>query len=421
MHSPHVMGIPYMTNKQRNKKKMKQNAKKAKKTPFADVGEILGGAVGSLFGLGGAKGVGRWLGSGIGSIFGSGDYQMVGTPPGYNVLANGKQIPKFEANDRTNVICHREFMGDVKSSILFKNNSFVLNPSDIRTFPWLSAVAKNYQQYRFHGMIFEFRPMITDFVTGGQPGVVVFATNYNASEPLFRNKVEMENSEFAVSVKPTHPLMHAIECAPSDTTITKLYVDRETNNDPRFTDLGVTQFATQGYSSDGVILGELWVSYCVEFFKPKLNEEVGGVSTAHITRTIFTDVNYFGATADSSSGDIPFEINAATLAWKPPPNTKWMITINWIGSVAGTLTTITPSFVNLLSSSADWKFANGLSSIVSPLTGVSSTRVSYSVVVVAQTDLSNPTASLGFSAMVGLPTGTTTLDITLSQLDTSAV
>lgn len=246
--------------------------KKKKRTPFGDTGSIVGGSLGGMFGnskMG--SGIGRWLGSGIGSIFGSGDYALSGSSPKYNVLTNGSQIPQFDSGRQTNVVCHREYLGDIYGTAGFNNRLYPLNPGVNKTFPWLSSLAVNYQEYKFHGLVFEFRSLITDFVTGGAPGVVIMSTSYNADADQYLTKQQMENAEFAVSVKPTNNLMHGIECDDRQTPNPIKYIrngDVPYGQDKRLYDLGTFQFATQSNPTQD--LGELWVSYCVEFLKPVL-------------------------------------------------------------------------------------------------------------------------------------------------------
>lgn len=226
--------------------KMKMSSRKA--TPFRDVGGIIGNSISKYTGFSGANGIGKWLGTGIGSIFGSGDYQMVGQTPGYNVLTSSKQIPKFSTTHASNVVCHREYLGDITGTTGFTNRQYPLNPGSSVTFPWLSTIAQNYQEYKIHGLIFEFRPLITDFVTGGAPGVVIMATNYNADAPLYNTKQAMENSEFATSVKPTMSLIHAVECAASESPYNMLFTrvgSVPAGIDIKTYDLGNFQFATQ--------------------------------------------------------------------------------------------------------------------------------------------------------------------------------
>jgi len=218
-----------MANKTKRKVKIGRKTIKTKQqtravarkpaTPFGDAGAIAGNALGQMFNMPFLKGAGRFLGSGIGSIFGSGDYTLTGAVPEYNVLTNSKQIPQFSTSHATNLVCHREYLGDITGTTTFSNRSYPLNPGNSKTFPWLSTIAQNYQQYKIHGIIFEFRPLITDFVTAGSPGVVVMATNYNANAAPYDTKQEMENSEFAVSVKPTNALIHGVECAKGETVL----------------------------------------------------------------------------------------------------------------------------------------------------------------------------------------------------------
>lgn len=319
-----------MQNKRRSKRNPK--AAKPKKTPFADVGAIVGSSVGKMFHLPYASGVGKWLGSGIGSIFGSGDYTLTGEVPSYNVLTSSKQIPKFSTSSATNIICHREYLGDIKGTAGFVNRSFPLNPGIDETFPWLSSIAESYQEYRFHGLIFEFRPMITDFVTGGSPGTVVMATNYNADSTVYISKQQMESSEYAVSVKPTLPLIHGIECATKQTILPQRYVRSTlppTGQDKRLYDTGTFQLATTNNPVD-VVLGELWVSYCVEFFKPILPSSVGGSSgSAHTTRTSSSSGSIFGLVPVYTSSNLDgLVLTASSISWRAQPGSKWLLTVS---------------------------------------------------------------------------------------------
>lgn len=406
-----------MRNKNKNKQQQ-QKSKARKATPFADAGAIAGGALGSVFQMPYLKGVGKWLGSGIGQIFGSGDYQMVGQAPSYNVLTNDRQIPKFSAGERTNIVCHREYLGDIDGTVGFTNRPFALNPGDNRTFPWLSTVAKNYQQYRIHGMIFEFRPLITDFVTSGAPGVVVFATNYNAADPVFRNKVEMENSEYAVSVKPTNNLIHAIECSPNETTITKLYVRGQAvppGQDVRLYDLGLTQLASQGNPVQ--LIGELWVSYCVEFFKPVLPEDIGiDALSQSVSRQVYTNGNPLGTQPLASVGDIPGITVAGTVISfdRTVPSGTYQLSIIWSADTAlavtvPVVTLVAPTFI-------------GYQTIFSPPTNIFETEAGSVVRRVFKTvyfEFNRGDAIANFINIGAgvLPTGNTNVSIFITKTD----
>jgi hypothetical protein len=324
------------------KNKRVQPRKQKKATPFADAGAIAGQALGQMFRAPYLKGVGKWLGSGIGQIFGSGDYDLVGPAPSYNVLTSDRQIPKFSTTERTNIVCHREYLGEVTGGSAFFNRAYPLNPGFAETFPWLSNVAQSYQQYRFHGLIFEFRPLITDFVTNGSPGVCVMATNYNSDKPAFTSRIEMENSEYAVSVKPTKGMIHGVECSLAETPTRMLYVrtgEVPAGQDLRLYDLGLTQFATQGNPAQ--VLGELWVSYCVEFFKPILADDLGtnGLSES-INRSQVSNSFPLGLVGVSASGDLPgVSVSSTQISFGrlTPPGT-YQVNLMWSGDTAAAYT-----------------------------------------------------------------------------------
>lgn len=326
--------------------------KKANKrpTPFGDVGGTVGGAVSNfLFGNSAGRGIGRWLGTGIGSIFGSGDYKMIGPSASYNTLAGN--IPKFSSTHATNIVCHREYLGDITGAAAFTNRSYPLNPGMATTFPWLSSVASNYQQYKFHGVIFEFRSLVTDFVTSGAPGTIVLTTNYNSDVPAYTSRQAAENAEYAVSTKPTESLVHMIECRPSETQIPLLNVRTGVpvaGQDLRLYDLGLAQVITQNNPSQ--VLGELWVSYCVELFKPVLGSslDLGALTSFSTSRSGITAANPMGTVQVERGGDLGITITGTTVTITGlTVGVSYTMTAFWLTNT-GTVTFNMPSIASLV-------------------------------------------------------------------------
>jgi len=174
-------------------------------------------------------------------------------------------------------IRHREYIGDVLSSTpagSFGVSSFLINPTNSDLFPWLSQLAKNFQEYKMEGLFMEFRTTSADALTGTNTalGTVMMATNYNSAASNFQSKREMENSQFGQSCKPSQSLRHFVECAPARTAISDTKYCRQgvipASADPRLYDLGKFQIATVGVQAAAVNLGELWVSYQVTLMKP---------------------------------------------------------------------------------------------------------------------------------------------------------
>lgn len=403
----------------------KQKASKPKKsTPFGDTGAIVGKSIGKMFGVNGS-GLGRWLGSGIGSIFGSGQYKLSSEEPQYNLLWNGGQVPQFHTQRQANIVCHREYLGDITGTASFTNRQFPLNPGINDTFPWLSSVAQNYQEYRWHGLVFEFRSMVTDFVTGGAPGTVVMATNYNADATAYVTKQAMENSEYAVSVKPTGNLMHFIECAPTETFSPIKFIRTgppASGQDLRLYDQGNFQFASTGNPVQQ--LGELWVSYCVEFLKPILPVTPGGpVGTSALVRTGITSAAPLGLITTSNTGTLSARITATTLTFSADAAAYYMVTMTWRGDSAGAFKP--PGFTLSGASATGWSaFSNNagghsLSSQLAPFPATATTNGVFEFTI------TNPTATVAdvlvvFDATGVFPTVNTAVDIWVMQVDNSA-
>nr|QKV51226.1 putative capsid protein [Crucivirus sp.] len=325
--------------------------------PFGRAGSWIGDALGRSFaGEGGGK-LGAKLGSYlhyIGKIFGSGDYVTAPNQVKKNVLVSDTQIPQFGSDSNTVHIRHREFLGDVISSgtaNTFQTQSFNLNPGLKDTFPWLSQVCgASFQQYRINGMVFEFRTMSADALNSVNTalGSVVMATDYDSADMAFNSKAQMENTEFGVSCKPSSCMIHAIECAKSQTTATELYVRAgaaQSGTDIRLYDWGKFYIATTGCQGTSVNLGELWVSYDITFFKAIQQPAGWLIPSAHY----YLDVSQVGTkpvqpattaqvAALVAAGDvvpydnigITFDANgvALYLPTNLPLNSEWMITIN---------------------------------------------------------------------------------------------
>lgn len=235
-----------------------------------------GAAVGNRYGGGiGAK-VGALAGAGLSAISGYGDYKVKMNSLS-RMSASVDMIPQFVKNDHSVRVTHREFIRDVAvptSAAPFDLKSYLINPANRDLFPWLANMAKQYSQYKIHGMVFVFKTMSSDYSQAGPLGTIMMATNYNAVDRDFTNKLELENTEFAVSCKPSTSLIHAIECDPKYSGMDVLYVrdpsyETTDTSDKRFYDFGKFQIATQGLpGAPNSTMGELWVSYDIELMKP---------------------------------------------------------------------------------------------------------------------------------------------------------
>ena len=254
---------------------IERTTKSTAKTIQGQAAGVLGRAAGTLLGNGE---LGQQAGEGLAKWFGYGDYSLTRN----SLLAPDAELGlKFSSDGKRGIrIMEREFLGDIYSGQLvsgsssFTNEVYPINPGDPKTFPWLSRIASNFDQWKPNGIIFEFKSTSSTFNGASQAlGVVVAATDYDVLDPAFSSKIEMETADYSNSCKASEDLLHGIECEAKERPDSVFFVRHSgaTPDSLRFYDLGNFQVATKGMSTANVSLGELWVSYDITFYKKQLN------------------------------------------------------------------------------------------------------------------------------------------------------
>jgi hypothetical protein len=262
----------------------------------------LGGAAGGFIGQ--AK-LGRALGAGISQIFGQGDYSL--NEPKMNTLMPRSGVPAFSPLTSGFRIQHREYIRDISSSVDFASVTYNINPGLSDLFPWLSQVAPNFEEYKIHGMIVYLNTLsgVAVASTNTALGLWGAVTQYDPTEPSFTTKQEAENYVGCQTSVPSCSLIHGIECKPNVNILNKFFVRTGSvpnDEDLKFYDLGKLQIFTQG-SQNVNIIGEMWVSYDIEFTKPRL--ATGGNTAAfgdHYFISNSTQTSAFGSSAAPLSG-----------------------------------------------------------------------------------------------------------------------
>nr|WAE42794.1 MAG: capsid protein [Cressdnaviricota sp.] len=316
------------------------------------VGRTIGGAAGSMIGgpAGGfignnignlAGGVaGQLAHAGIKTITGFGDYKISEN----SLVYNRDAVPQFSNSKRCTIVSHREFITDIQGSVNFNIQQFQINPGNAQTFPWLSSLAENYEEWVVQGMVFEFKTTSAMAVssTNTALGTVIMATQYNSLDPLFINKQQMENYEFAQSGAACESIMHPIECDPKLTSNQGLFYINNPNatavGDQRLYNIGNFSIATVGMQAISTI-GELWVTYKVCFLKPRLASITSGSDHWVLTAASLTSSILFGSTPALSSSSTSYGVNSPTQALSALNNNPWT------GVSATNTIYINPSFI----------------------------------------------------------------------------
>lgn len=265
-------------SKQLNKQINQLNTAVNKVKQVTGIGKALravGGIAGAYFG---APGLGKSLGSGISRIMGQGDYKvqnnslMSGGPPSFAALGTGIRF------------VHREYLADVISSTGYSVNTYRIQPNIPKTFPWLSQIANSFEQYKVNGMVVNLNTTSGNAIssTNNALGVWGVTTVYDPTRPPLANKISAEEYMGCTAGVPSISLLHAIECKPKTDVLERYYVDYTqtvTGEDLKFYDHGLINVFTQGQQQAGIALGELWISYDVTMYNPRI-QPVGEEATA---------------------------------------------------------------------------------------------------------------------------------------------
>lgn len=330
-------------------------------------GAVAGGVVGGIIGGPGMSVTGASIGSGLASAIGNigavpahyeenifdpdGQPLAVGARPGYleramnfitgrgdykvsrnSLISLSSDVPQFAnvANARQTHVTHKEFIQDIISSSTpgqFKLDVFPINPGLGKTFPWLSSLAINFEEYAMDGLVFEFKSTSSNALnsTNTALGTVIMATQYNSLNPNFVNKQQMENYEFACSANPSCSFLHPIECAKFLNPTDILYVREDessvsSTSDKRLYDMGNFSIASVGLQGTSVNIGELWVTYSLRLLKPKLGQATDVMDHFILNAASIATGSYLGnvaLTSPSSTSDFGVQLTQTTILIPP--------------------------------------------------------------------------------------------------------
>lgn len=280
--------VSWMPNKRKTRRGQRKNPKQ-KRAQRRPAGSTNRGGFGARVGSRIGASLGNFAQSAFKKLTGMGDYSAVDAPfevSGNNILhpnqnnVGGQTLVNVSDLDKEGAIRvrHREYLRDVTTSVTFQSNPLYLNPTNPSSFPWLSTIAHNFEQWVPHALVFEFVPTSGNAIQGlsAALGSVSISTQYDVTQPAFVSKQAALNHYFASSSSPANAQMHPIECDPEQRPTKVLYVNAEAaeliQRDFQLYLLGVSQIVTQG-SPSAYIGGELWLSYDITLLKPR--QELG--------------------------------------------------------------------------------------------------------------------------------------------------
>jgi len=267
---------------------------------------------------------------------GRGNYTIDNTLINHGNNPNGLgAVPSFSgsfssANDETGALCvtRKELITTInKDTSGFDVQSFNINPGLVDTFPFLSNIAKNYDEYEFIGLIFTYVPLVVEASSDGVMGSIIMATNYNPSNGNFTSKNEMLQYDASSSCRVVDVMRHGVECEPSKRGGNAIEYIRTRNvpmTEIKDYDQAIFQIATSGLATDvlNADIGELWVTYKVVLRKPKLPYSEEPSQSCAWSQT----------SSSSVTGTLPFGPRSSNLKWTQND------------SIGGLLDTVTGTF-----------------------------------------------------------------------------
>ncbi len=247
-------------------------------------------------------------------------------------MVQNMRPPTMKNGGRTLVFT--EFLTDVYGSVAFTLQSFPLNPGISTVFPWASKMAPLYEMYRFKRLSFKYAASQAT----SKIGVVIMSTDYDAAEPAPINKQQIMDYVGASRGQSWTDFEHRCKIG-SMNAYKKRYVRRgslSANQDIKTYDSGTFYLATVGQDNTDQI-GELYVSYEVEFFTPQLdspNELLGGRVIGSVASSATTNLLGTAATLDGSASGITVDSNGVVTFQS---NAQVLATLNVQGTTLGTI------------------------------------------------------------------------------------
>jgi hypothetical protein len=257
----------------------------------------------------------------------------------------------MHSDDQSVTLRHREYIADVAmNGQVYTQQTFAINPGLFASFPFLSAVSANFQEYEFTGLVFEYKTTSSASLTSGlntAMGSVMLAVQYRSDAAPFTSKQQLLNEMWSVDIVPSENCVLPVECSPKENPFAVQYIRTGPfTGDIKMFDLGVLSVATAGGQTGQTnIVGELWASYEVILKKPQI-AVVGGVGASiasfQFQSTNYTNASPLGVTGLTSINSAGLSITPTVITFPFSLNGFFLIDIVW---TAGTTVVFAPPTV----------------------------------------------------------------------------
>jgi hypothetical protein len=182
-------------------------------------------------------------------------------------ISSGQPIVNQQKSVR---IRHQEYLGDVISGSSTSYTTlltYIMQPGDPNSFPWLSALASRYQRYKWHSITLQY---ISESPTS-TTGAVVLGFDHNAAATTPSTKQQMMELQDSIRCNAWDGCALAVSGSKDllYTNIGSVYPDGPTGSSADIKTFagGVFWVGTTGVPAT-TTLGEIYVTYDVELINP---------------------------------------------------------------------------------------------------------------------------------------------------------
>lgn len=179
-------------------------------------------------------------------------------------------ILKSIAPTMSNRVKHREFIGDIATDAGFTQSKLEINAGLPTCFPWLSGIAKNFEQYRFHKLKFVYAPVVPATYSGN----TYIMPDYDTNDGPPTDVSDVLNTADAVSGPVWCEYVCEIDVKAAGMGLDRMrrkVRDGEVTGDMTSYDYGNLYSGSLGTAVTAPIAGRLFVEYDVELFKPQMS------------------------------------------------------------------------------------------------------------------------------------------------------
>jgi len=206
-------------------------------------------------------------------------------------------------------IVHREFIQDVVAGAgtpsVFNDVSLPVNPGQTTTFPWLSSIAGRFESYQFRKLKFCYETEAPSSLGG----TLVLSLDYDASDPSPTSKQQALAYRNAVRSAPWTTCCHSSDLEDLSKQKSQFVrpAGQPVGTDIKMYDTGNLNVISQGVTTAGATLGELYVEYDVLLMTPVLENFsqsgfAGSAASAALGAALIAPITFGGSLPITLSG-----------------------------------------------------------------------------------------------------------------------